>query len=133
MQEDVSERVVRQRIRNRIIENLELQASFESQREYEAEVPFISAFEVLEQWDDWISGDPRREAPHAVLSAEEIAALGPVHDCIEAAAIELRQFEYPTMEQAQRLPTWAALRDQSAVALAVLLRQGRMSEEIEEA
>jgi len=130
--QSVSDRVVRQRIRNRIIEDLELQASFELQRDYEAKVPVISAWEVIEGWHDWIYADPRLEAPHAVLTLDEVAALGPVHDCIEAAAIELRQFAYPTMAQAQGLPTWTSLQGQSAIALAVLSQRGRMSEDSEE-
>jgi len=132
VEEPASDRLVRQRIRNRIIENLELAASFELQQDYESRVPFITAFEVLEGWNDWLRADPRRELPHAVLTIDEVAALGPVHVCIEEATIELRQYEFPTMEQAQGLPKWSALRDQSAVALAVLSQRGRMSEDVEE-
>ncbi len=132
MTQSVSDRVVRQRIRNRVIEDLELQASFELQRDYEARVPVISAGEVIEGWHAWIYGDPRHETPHAVLTLDDIAALAPVHDCIEAAAMELRQFDYPTMAQAQGLPAWTLLQNQSAIALAVLSQRGRMSGDAEE-
>jgi hypothetical protein len=58
-QDDASDRLFEQRIRNRIIEYLELAASFEAQREYEQGVPIAHIpYEVISQWEDLVQTHP---------------------------------------------------------------------------
>lgn len=48
-----SRRVIEQRVRNRIIEYVELASSFEAQQEYERDVPIAHIpYEVINQWED---------------------------------------------------------------------------------
>ena len=49
-----SERLVAQRIRNRIIEYLELAASYAAQEEYQRVAPINVPSEVMNQWEDWV-------------------------------------------------------------------------------
>lgn len=62
---DVPKAVVDRRVRNRIIEYLELVASFADQRTYQASVPYVSASnEVICGWEDWFMvGNPERYGP----------------------------------------------------------------------
>jgi len=132
MAEEISDRILQQRIRNRILESVELASSFELQLGYERQVPAITAWEVLERWDDWVRVHPRTAPPHAVLSDRERETLVLVADAIEVATEALRPFDYPSMEQAQALPAWAALRDLAGSALEVLTERGFMSENMED-
>ncbi len=57
MSETVSEQLVEQRVRNRIIEYLELAASAENQRTYECNVPIaVVPEEMIEHWSDLMNG-----------------------------------------------------------------------------
>jgi hypothetical protein len=72
-----SGRLVEQRVRNRIIEYLELASSFEAQREYERNVPIAHVpYEVINQWDDQVWTDPR-ENPYNldIYDEAEVEAL----------------------------------------------------------
>lgn len=50
-----SKRIVEQRIRNNVIDYLDMAGSFERQREYEKNVPIAWVpGEIIDQWQDWI-------------------------------------------------------------------------------
>lgn len=59
--EQPSDRIVEQRIRNRVIEYFEMVSSFAAQQAYEEMgPPFVNVpYEVINQWEDWIPNDPR--------------------------------------------------------------------------
>ncbi len=51
--------IVAHRVRNRVIEYLELAASPGEQRRYEAAVPLVHVpNELINQWEDWVHGSP---------------------------------------------------------------------------
>ena len=57
-----SERVLLQRVRNQLIDYLEIAASFEAQRDFQFQAPETHvATEVLEQWADWVSPNWQQE------------------------------------------------------------------------
>ena len=72
-----SDRVIEQRIRNRIIEYLDLAASYEAQAAYQTSVPFVTVpYEVINQWDDWVPADPGDLARNVgVFSPDEVRAM----------------------------------------------------------
>ena len=77
-----SRRVVHQRIRNRIIESLELASSIPSQREYARRIPNVYVpYEVLNGWDDFVN---ERTLPNLfvepVFTSEEREAVISFHD-----------------------------------------------------
>lgn len=121
-----SRRVVEQRIRNRIIEYLELAGSFEAQREYDRAAPIHVPYEVINQWQDWIPSLPWDLSD--VYSAAEIEALENVQR-VWADAADAVPDDYPTLDSVQRLPAWQRLRDEACAALEIFARRGRLSED----
>ena len=127
-----SPRVVEQRVRNRVIEVLELTSSFETQAEYERAVPFVNTpYEVINGFEDWVGHDPRLDpSAMSVYSAEEVAALGEFNLAWESAAEALPD-DYPPVSLAQSLPEWSRLRAAAAKALAVFEGRGKLPEDYE--
>lgn len=130
--DEPSPRIVAQRVRNRVMEALELAASYESQVEYQRIVPSVNTpYEVINGFEDWVSENPRlNPSTLGVYTAEEVAALGEFWDAWEAAASALPD-DYPSVSVAQSLPAWSRLRTAAVKALAVFEDRGRMSEDHE--
>jgi hypothetical protein len=116
----------------RVIEYLELAASFDEQQRYEHSAPIAYVpGEVINQWgDNFPRGLERDLPPFNVFSADEVAALRPVELACDAAAREIGP-GFPGLTEAQALPAWAALRDAAAAALQVFARRGRLPEDVE--
>ena len=75
-----SEQVVLQRVRNRIVEELELASSFEAQRKYDIDVPIAHVpSEVVSGWEDWVDDTTMKEFGSPVFSEAEIAAIEAFH------------------------------------------------------
>jgi hypothetical protein len=130
--EPPSRRVVDQRVRNRVIEWLELASSFSDQRQVAQFSPVSVPNEMINSWEDHIDGDPRVDPDTGAYSAAELVELGFVFDAWNAAADELPK-GWPTIEVAQSLTTWNGLRLAASRALGTFAVRGRMSEETEEA
>jgi hypothetical protein len=130
--EQPSKRLVEQRIRNRVIEYLELAASFEEQQQYERNVPIAYVpGEVIDQWGDNFPRGLERDLPRVgIFSADEIAALREVEPTWVAACRAMPD-DYPTLPAVQALPAWEALRDAASSALAVFEQRGGLSEDEE--
>jgi hypothetical protein len=86
--DEPSRRVVEQRVRNRVIEYLELASSFEEQQEYERNVPIAHIpYEVINQWEDWVYPDPREDPDLSdVYDGTEVEAMGQFHAAWDDAA-----------------------------------------------
>ena len=128
-----SPRLVSQRIRNRIIENLELAGSFEAQLEYERNAPFVNVpYEVINQWEDWVHRDPRLGVQLSdAVSDEEVDAMAAYHGVWLVAADAVPD-DHPSLADVQALPAWDQLRVAASVALGVFEIRGRMAEDAEE-
>jgi hypothetical protein len=126
-----SHRVVEQRVRNRIIEYLELAASYERQTAYQAAAPVHVPYQVINWWEDWVPVDPRTDpTPLGVLSADERAALCTFQAVWEIAANALPN-GYPALSIVQQLPEWDRLRGEASRALDVFALRGKMPEDDE--
>jgi hypothetical protein len=125
-------RVIEQRIRNRVIESLELAGSFDQQDQYRAIVPFVNvAYEVINGFGDVVPSDPRTDAGIlSVYTASEVTALGAFYDAWRIATQALPD-NFPSNAHAQSLPEWIEMRAVAHVALAVFELRGRMSEDRE--
>ena len=121
-------RVVLQRVRNRIIEYLELASSFEEQRTYQSRVPVSVPNEVINIWEDWFSGDNELVGP--VFTREERDALDAFHRTWQNVAHSAPD-PLPALTEVQSLPAWGELRASAADALLVLGRRGKLSEDHE--
>jgi hypothetical protein len=124
-----SERVVEQRIRNRVIEYLDLAASFEVQQRYERDAPiaYIPS-EVIEQWADNFPRTPRPDADLLdVYSTDEVEAIRQFHALWDAAADAIPD-GYPSLSEVQAMPQWEQLRLAAASARDIFARRGPMPE-----
>ena len=122
--------VVLQRIRNRIIEHLELAGSFEDQREYQSRAPVHVPNEVINQWEDWVR-EPRDPAlVEPVFSAGERDAVARFHQIWDEVAKNTPD-PLPDLESLFVTTEWQRLRDAALDALRVFLIRGRLSEDDE--
>ncbi len=123
-------RIVDQRIRNRIIEYLELASSFDAQRAYQARAPVSVPSELINQWEDWVS-DPNSPVfarpPFSAAEREAILSFHCVWDSVASATPD----PLPPLEQTLQLPQWSELRRAAERALCVFTVQGRLPEDRE--
>lgn len=127
-----SPRLVAQRVRNRIIEYLELTSSFEAQRAYRERVPIADMpSEIINQWEDWVPAPPQHANwDPVVYSADELKAMDAFHATWDRTATATPS-ELPTLDEAQSLVEWRELRDAAAAASAVFNRRGPLPEDRE--
>lgn len=111
--------VVEQRIRNRLIEWLEMLVN------YQADPPPFDLNEVLNQWEDW--NPPGFTYSACVYTTAEIELLSRVGRCWDAFCSATPQSIIDESAALQR-SEWAELVSASKSALAVLQRRGRLSE-----
>lgn len=128
----VSKQVIFQRVRNRIIEYLEVASSFDEQRKYQKAVPFESVpSEMINLFEDSV---PNK----GVLDDFEL----PVYSTAEQAA--LRQFyktwedvaqntpnPLPPLEETLKLTKWKELREAAEEALIIFSTRGKLPEDKE--
>jgi hypothetical protein len=121
-------RLVEQRVRNRVIEYLELASSFEEQVKYEARasIAYVPA-EVINQWDDWV-WDVHK--PLSVYSEAEAAAMVAYKAVLDQANRATGNGS-PSVREVQALPEWQAMRDAAQQALATFMRRGSLPEDRE--
>jgi hypothetical protein len=127
-----SARVVEQRLRNRVMESLELAASFEEQSRYELAAPIVHVpYEVINGFEDGVISDPRTDPKvFSVYTVDEVAALGKYYDAWNVVADALSD-DFPPLAEVQSLPEWSDLREVAQATLAVFNRRGRLSEDRE--
>jgi hypothetical protein len=125
-------RVALQGHRYRIIEYLEVAASFDEQQEYERNVPIVHVpYEVINQWQDWFPNDPRHNFDFSdVYDAAEVDAVFQFQAAWEVAA-DAHSEDYPPLSEVQALPEWEQLRSTAEAALTVFMKRGLMPEDHE--
>lgn len=113
---------VLQRVRNRIIEYLELASSFDAQIAYQVAVPAVRVpHEVINQWEDLVDGDWQSYEP--VLTSEEIIAIKHFHSVWEEVC-DATPSELPSLDELFLTSPWRRLAAGATEALAVLVRVG---------
>lgn len=125
-----SERIVEQRVRNRLIEYFELASSYAAQAEYaEAAPPYVHVpYEVIEQWEDWVPHLDLVLNDSEVYTSEEKDALSRFQAVWEAATDAIAD-DYPSLDAVQASPEWEAMRREAESALAVIAKRGRLPED----
>lgn len=130
---DISQQLLQQRIRNRIIEYLEVAASADEQRDYESRAPIAHVpNEMINQWEDWVKGDDLDWYGPPVFSKDESIALRSFHGIWLAVADETPDPLPHSIDLLLGTPAWARLMDGARAALAIFEKRGRFDEEIEE-
>ena len=114
--------VVLQRIRNRIIEYLELASSFDAQTRYHAAAPGVRVpNEVLNQWEDWADGDWLQYEP--AFTPDEIGAMRRFQRVWEDVC-NATPSDLPDLDELLPTPSWRQLAAGAEQALAVFMRSG---------
>ena len=122
-----SKLVIQQRIRNRVIECLEMLS------EYEADPPAFDLNEVLNQWEDWVVPTRGLEEafptpPYSMAERQSLGAVRVEWEVLCSATPQIIRDEAEVMA----LPEWSKLMDATNAALIILRRRGEMSEHQEE-
>lgn len=125
-----SPRLVSQRVRNRIIEYLELASSTEAQAEYQRNARQMSvANEVFNQWEDWVYGDPDSIAwDREVFTSDELEAMKSFH-IAWASAAKATPADLPPLRELQQSSVWVQLCSSAALALEVFERRGKLPDD----
>ena len=123
-----SRKLVHQRVRNRIIEFLELASSFDEQIEYQIQAPVNLMHEVINQWEDWVHKEPSLiEWEPGVFSEAERAVMTDFHKTWLSVIDRTRHIE--ELNDAHKAPAWNDLRAAASASLLVFKARGRMSED----
>lgn len=126
-----SARLVLQRIRNRIIEDLELFSSFEKQRDYARQVPICYVpYELIDDWWTWVETPRPAHFVDPVFTSLERDAVERFHAAWDEAAATLPD-NFPPLEEVLNADYWARLRKSAQEALAVFQIRGKLSEDVE--
>jgi hypothetical protein len=124
------EQVIEQRIRNRIIEYLELASSFDAQIAYERAAPIVNVpYEVINQWEDQLPNGPSGIGDYPkVYTADEVEALNRFHGVWKVTWRAVPD-DHPSFQAVQAMPEWEQFRREAEHALAVLARRGKLDED----
>lgn len=122
--------VVAQRVRNRIIEYLELASSAEDQIDYQANAPFIYVpREIINQWEDWVPQHPDTLTwDPSIYTLDEVSAIKAFHAVWSATSNALTEGR-SSIEELQETPDWTSLRSAASLALQVFKKEGKRSED----
>lgn len=127
-----SRQVLLQRVRNRIIEYLEVASSFEEQKKYQDAAPQINVpNEVINQWEDWVSETWEAELVEPVFSSEERNAVKEIY-AIWKDVVQLTPNPLPTLDTLFQLPAWQALREGASRLSQTFGKRGKLSEELDD-
>lgn len=123
-----SEQILLQRVRNQLIDYLEVAASFRAQREYQDQSPQLHvAVEIIEQWADWVSPEWHAQFVAPVFSEVERQAIADYQAKWDALRRCLPEPMPPLLEM-HKDPLWEELRKAASAAYACFVRVGKMSE-----
>jgi len=124
MSKTISRTLLQQRVRNRLMDVLEVAASFEDTAKF-------GTFEVINWWQDWYHMDDLALYGEPAFTADEqrqIAAFAKAWS--ETADVE--ESNIFDAEKLNALPHWRRFREAAQVALQVFELRGRLSEAEEE-
>ena len=130
MPEEIPSSLVYQRLRNQVIDHLELLSSREKQLEYQREVPIahVSA-ELFEQWSDILNPKASKEQfPQGLYSAAERSEVHKFNQVfLEVSSTTSSQL--PTIAEFVETEEWKKLQKAASKALRVFQVRGFLSEE----
>jgi hypothetical protein len=131
MNKEVSEIVVSQRIRNRIMEYFELASSKEGLLEYQDKIKSVNILsELANQWEDWFSieGFKKSQYVEPIYTKEECNALLLYHETWNKVFDEIPT-EIETIEQFVNSSWWSIVQGKAKSGLAVFMKRGYFNEE----
>lgn len=124
----VPRETVHRRVRNRIIEYLELASSLEDQLEYQRGAPIDVPTEVINQWQDWVCDDPDDHAwSPGVFTLAERQAMREYHRVWNQVCDDTPD-PLPPLAELQQTAPWNRLREAAERCLTIFLERGKLSE-----
>lgn len=127
----MTDRIVLQRVRNRIIEYLDWSSSFDQQVDYQAAATYVNVpNEVINQWEDWVYPNWREHLIAPTFSPEEIDAIGQFYVVWDAVAAQTPD-PLPILPVLHATAEWTRLALAAAEALAVFQVRGILAEDEE--
>jgi hypothetical protein len=132
MNERISRILLEQRIRNRIIEYLEIASSCDEQMEFEAHVPIVAVpNEVINMWEDSVDIARIGDFAEPVYSPQEQMAIRQFHAVWDGVASDTPD-PLPPLSKLMGTEPWARLRIAAGHALAVFRLRGKFSDDREQ-
>jgi hypothetical protein len=121
-----------QRIRNRIIEYLEMASSYDEQLRYEANVPIACVpNEIINGWEDSVHRGQLNEFSEPVYSRDEQVAIGRFHAVWDGVAKDTPD-QMPPLSELNGTEPWERLRVAAQQALDVFRMRGKFNEDREQ-
>jgi len=125
MSEAISETLIRQRVRNRLIEYFDFASSFEN-------IARFGVFEFINRWNDWVDDDPNSPFfAEPVFSELEQAAIRRFHAIWDHCA-EQQEEELFDAQALSELEHWCAFRLAAKSTLKLFEQRGRFPEDEEQ-
>jgi len=125
----MEDKVLKLRVRNNIMDYLELACSASAQRDYERRVPIAHVpNEMIAQWEDCVPDQDFEWYSEPEFSADEQAAIERFTQVWESVADETPDPMPDTVESLFGTRVWQRLMDAARDALNVFLVRGRISE-----
>lgn len=121
--EEISKLLLKQRIRNRIIEVLKITASYEAQEKF-------GGNEVINMWAEWVDDARIGGYTEPVFSNSEQECLVEYHK-IWSYVTDHTPHALPSVSELKGNQYWSSLVATASKALTVFNRRGRLSEEKE--
>ncbi|MDH5409142.1 MAG: hypothetical protein OEY00_11085 [Gammaproteobacteria bacterium] len=121
--EEISKKILYQRIRNRIIEVLEITADPSQHEKFGGD-------EIICMWEDWVDDQKLPEYVEPVFSQEEQTAISEYHKIWNEVADNTPHL-MPSVNELVKNAYWQKLIKQAEKALTVFSIKGRYSEEVE--
>lgn len=124
MSDTISRTLLQQRVRNRLIDVLEVAASFE-------DIAKFGAFEVINWWEDWYRPDDPAFYGEPVFTPDEQGQIARFSKVWNETA-DVKESNIFDADKLKALPHWSRFREAAESALQVFMQRGRLSEEVEE-
>lgn len=127
-----SDTLLQQRVRNGIIEYLEVASSFEEQVQYQERVSYVNvAKEMINSWEDWADESRQEWFSAPVFSQVEQDAIRSFHETWNFVADNTSD-PMPELDELIGTKIWEQLRAAAESALSVFAIRGRLSDDVEE-
>ncbi len=126
--EEPSPDTIQRRVRNRIIEYLELVCDKSTQLRLQAEVPYVSMVnELINMWEDWVPYHPKGHYAGNVFSAEEEDSMIRYHSIWDSVAERIVLVS--SLDEFVEMEEYDELTEAAERTLSVFMKRGKMSED----
>ena len=120
MDDDITEQLIKQRIRNRIMEVLAFFCETQCLHE-------IGADEIIESWFDFVNNDGLSWYDSPVFSRDEAEVIRHFHLLLDGKYLHIP--DHSRAEDVERNPAWMELSAAAREAVEVFKKRGRMDED----